>query len=212
MADIRLLERTLADTVALPKARCNFGAKFLVALLQVKTTNLSEMAQVFAGRARPDSHYQRLQRFLRFFDLSFSLVVVLVVKLLSLAEPFVLTLDRTNWQLGQTSVNLLVLGMAYKGVSFPVLWTVLEKKGNSNTQERIALLAQFVTLCGVHQIAYLTADREFIGKKWFRWRRRQRIDFRIRVRENALVDQQAWGSRAGLEAVPFATCGVPAGD
>ena len=187
MADIRSLERTLADNVALPKARCNFVAKFLVALLQVKTTNLSEIAQVFAGRARPDSHYKRIQRFLRFFELPLSVVALLIVKLLPIEGPFVLTLDRTNWQLGQTPLNLLVLGVAYKGVSFPVLWTVLEKKGNSNTAERIALMNQFIALFGVARIKYLTADREFIGKQWFHWLLHQRIDFRIRVKENTQV-------------------------
>ena len=39
MADIRLLERTLAETLPLNKARGNFLAKFLVAVLQVKTVN-----------------------------------------------------------------------------------------------------------------------------------------------------------------------------
>ncbi len=39
MADIRLLERTLAETVPLNKARGNILAKFLVAVLQVKTVN-----------------------------------------------------------------------------------------------------------------------------------------------------------------------------
>lgn len=187
MADIRSLERTLANTVALPKARRNFVAKFLVALLQVKTTNLSEIAQVFSGRARPDSHYKRIQRFLRFFELPFSVFALFIVKLLPVAGPFVLTLDRTNWQLGQTPLNLLVLGIAYRGVAFPVLWTVLEKKGNSNTAERIAIVSQFIALFGVARIAYLTADREFIGKRWFRWLHQQKLDFRIRVKENTQV-------------------------
>jgi hypothetical protein len=187
MADIRSLERTLANNVALPKARCNFVAKFLVALLQVKTTNWSEIAQVFAGRAQPDSHYKRIQRFFRFFELPFGLIARLIVKLLPIEGPFVLTLDHTNWQLGQTPLNLLVLGIAYKGVAFPVLWTVLEKKGNSNTQERIAIISQFIALFGVHRIAYLTADREFIGKRWFRWLQGQKIDFRIRIKENTRV-------------------------
>jgi len=187
MADIRSLEQTLEDTVALPKARCNFVAKFLVALLQVKTTNLSEIAQVFAGRARPDSHYKRIQRFLRFFAVPLAAVATLIVKLLPIRGPFVLTLDRTNWQLGQTPLNLLVLGVAWRGVSFPLLWSVLEKKGNSNTTERIALIERCSALFGVRSIAYLTADREFIGKKWFHYLDRKRIDFRIRVKENTQV-------------------------
>ncbi len=46
---------------------------------------------------------------------------------------------------------------------------------------------EFIALCGTHQIAYLTADREFIGKEWFRWLKANRIAFRIRVRENTQV-------------------------
>lgn len=54
MADTSLLEDALRETVPLNKARGNFLAKFLVALLQVKTVNLSEIANVFAGRAKAD--------------------------------------------------------------------------------------------------------------------------------------------------------------
>lgn len=187
MADTSLLERTLRETVPLNKARGNFLAKFLVALLQVKTVNLSEIANVFSGRAQSDSHYKRIQRFLRFFELPYAVIALSLVRLLPRGAPYVLTMDRTNWQLGQTPLNLLVVGIAYKGVAIPMMWTVLAKKGNSNTAERKALVSEFVALCGVHQIAYLACDREFIGKEWFRWLRSQRLSFRIRVRENTQV-------------------------
>ncbi len=187
MADTSLLERTLHKTVPLNKARGNFLAKFLVALLQVKTVNLSEIANVFAGRAQSDSHYKRIQRFLRFFELPYAVIALALIRLLPLAAPYVLTMDRTNWQLGQTPLNLLVLGIAYKGVAIPLLWTVLEKKGNSNTVERKAIVQEFVALCGYHQMAYLAGDREFIGKEWFRWLKTNHIDFRMRVRENTQV-------------------------
>lgn len=187
MADTSLLEDALRETVPLNKARGNFLAKFLVALLQVKTVNLSEIANVFAGRAQSDSHYKRIQRFLRFFEVPYAVIALALVRLLPLPAPYVLTMDRTNWQLGQTPLNLLVLGIAYKGVAIPILWTVLEKRGNSNTAERQAIVREFIALCGVHQIAYLAGDREFIGRVWFRWLRSQGISFRIRVRENTQV-------------------------
>ena len=44
MANIRPLERTLAENVAWNKARINFLAKFLVALIRVKTINLAQVA------------------------------------------------------------------------------------------------------------------------------------------------------------------------
>jgi len=187
MADIRLLERTLASTVAWNKARINFVAKFLVALIQVKSVNLVEVASVFAGSAQPASHYKRAQRFLRFFELPYAGVAAFVIKLLGVPAPWVLTMDRTDWYLGQTPLNILLLGVAYKGTAFPLLWMIIEKKGCSSTAERCALLDEFGRLFGFSSIAYLCADREFIGKVWFSYLRRKGVPCRIRVRSNTLI-------------------------
>jgi len=184
MASIRPLERTLAENVDWNKARINFLAKFLIALIQVCSVNLTEIAAVFPGRAKPASHYKRIQRFLRGFQISYGGIAVLLVSLIGVPRPWVLTLDRTNWQLGKTPLNILLLGIVYKGVAIPVLWTILEKKGNSNTEERIALMREFVALLGTDSILYLCADREFIGKTWFQWLMKKRLDFRIRIRQN----------------------------
>jgi Transposase DDE domain len=187
MADIRLLERTLASNVTWNKARINFVAKFLIALIQVKSVNLSEVASVFAGSAKRESHYKRAQRFLRFFELSYAGIAALILKLLGLPGPWVLTLDRTDWYLGQTPLNILVLGVAYKGTAFPLLWMILEKKGCSSTAERVALVDEFGRQFGFRAIAYLCADREFIGKKWFAYLKRKGIACRIRVRANTKI-------------------------
>src|SRR5215207_11031313 len=184
MADIRLLERTLASNVAWNKARINFAAKFIVALIQVRSVNLSEVASVFAGSACRASHYKRAQRFLRFFELPYPSVAAFVIKLVGVPAPWVLTIDRTDWYLGQTPLNILVLGIAYRGTAFPLLWMILEKKGCSNTGERCRLLDEFGRLFGFSSIAYLCADREFIGKEWFSYLRRKGIACRIRVRAN----------------------------
>lgn len=55
-------------------------------------------------------------------------------------DPWYLTLDRTHWQFGKTEINFLVLGVAHQGMALPVMWTVLDKAGNSDTEERTALL------------------------------------------------------------------------
>jgi hypothetical protein len=187
MADIRPLERTLAKTVDWNKARINFLAKFLVSLIQVRTVNLTQIASVFPGRAKQESHYKRIQRFLRFFEISYAVIAALLVSLIGVPSPWVLTLDRTNWQLGKTPLNMLVLGIVYQGVAIPVLWTILEKKGNSNTAERQLIVAEFIRLFGIGSILYLTADREFIGKTWFAWLMHEGVDFRIRVRGNTQI-------------------------
>ena len=187
MADIRSLERTLAETVTWNKARRNFLAKFTVALVQVKTISLVQISSVMSGRAKQDSHYKRCQRFLRFFDLPFAEIAVLVIKLLGIPSPFVLSIDRTDWYLGETPLNVFMLSLVWKGVAFPLLWTVLEKKGCSDTRERIELLEKYLKLFGKETIDFVTADREFIGRDWFSYLRREKIPFRIRIKENLKV-------------------------
>lgn len=64
---------------------------------------------------------------------------------------------------------------------------VLEKKGCSDTSERIQLLEKYLELFGTESLSFVTADREFIGRDWFRYLRREQIPFRIRIKENLKV-------------------------
>lgn len=195
MADIRPLERTLRENVTWNKARINFLAKFLVALVQVKTVNLVQVSSVMSGRAKPDSHYKRIQRFLRFFHLPFAELARFVIALIGLKPPFVITIDRTDWYLGETPLNVLLLGIASQGISFPLLWTILEKKGCSDTAERITLIEDYLRLFGRQSIEFICADREFIGVDWLAYLCRERIRFRLRLKENLLVDNSRHSKR-----------------
>ncbi|HXG92330.1 MAG TPA: IS4 family transposase, partial [Blastocatellia bacterium] len=153
----------------------------------MRNVNLAEIATVFPGRAKEKSHYKRIQRFLRFFQISYARIAALIVALMGVPRLWALTLDRGNWQLGQTPLNILVPGIVYKGVAIPVLWTLLAKKGNPNTAERQALVCEFTALSGSDSTLYLSADREFIGKTWFQWLKANQIAFRIRVRDNSQI-------------------------
>ena len=73
------------------------------------------------------------------------------------------------------------------GAAFPILWMLLPKRGNSNTEERIELIDRFIEIFGVDRIDCLTGDREFIGKKWFSYLVEKGITFRLRIKENILV-------------------------
>jgi hypothetical protein len=96
-------------------------------------------------------------------------------------------MDRTNWKWGKKNINVLVLGIAYKGAAFPLLWISLAKRGNSNTAERIALIARFLRIFSIDRIQCLLADREFIGKRWLGYLIEKSILFRIRIKNNSRV-------------------------
>jgi len=69
-----------------------------------------------------------------------------------------------------------MLGISYKNVAFPILFKMLDKAGNSNTIERIALIQGFIDC--------LVAGREFIGEKWLNFLNRNDIRYFIRIRNN----------------------------
>ena len=155
---------------------------------QGKTINLVELATGFRTHAQTDSNYKRLQRFFKNFELDYGAIAKIVVTLMEIPQPWVLSLDRTEWQFGSKVFNILTLGVVHQGVAFPLLWWMLDKKGNSNTVERIELLKEFVELFNEYQIDYLSADREFLGHDWLQYLLSQpMMPFRIRIRETELL-------------------------
>jgi len=188
MTDYSLLERTLADNLSWNRARIKFLAGFLLALFAAKTVNLSHIATFFAGQATADSNYKRIKRFLRFFEIADAEVARLIIRLMKLSPPFVLTIDRTEWQLGKTWVNVLMLAVVSKaGVAVPLLWTVFSKKGCSNDRERQLILEKYVAIFGAESIRFVTADREFASQEWLTFLNQQRIGFCLRIKANTHI-------------------------
>lgn len=181
------LREMLEGQLAWHGSRLDFVACFLLGLIQQKSVNWVNISLAFASEAQAESSYRRIQRF--FKDFSFEQVDVsqVLIKLLP-PPPYTVCLDRTNWQFGVFAINILMLGIAYKGVTFPVVWMLLGKKGNSNTCERKQLVERFLELIEVKDIAMLVADREFIGQDWFKFLGRHKIPFTFRIRQDALAD------------------------
>lgn len=168
------------------RARIGCIVPLLIGIIQLGTVNLMNIATTFPGEAQRDSHYKRLQRLFREFPLELNAIAQFIVPLLSL-DKLKLTLDRTHWKLGKTNINFLVLGVAYRGIAFPLYWPTLVKQGHSNTQERITLMTRFIAVFGCERIACLIADREFIGCDWFSYLIENEILFRIRIKCNTSV-------------------------
>lgn len=164
-------------------ARLSFVALFLLALIKVKTVNLEQLSQGFGGRALQSSKYKRLQRFFRGFNLDYAVIARVVVDWMTIPQPWVLSLDRTTWEFGTCCYNILTLGIVHEGVAIPVLWEMLDKKGNSNTAERVQLIETFFKRFPDVRIRCLCGDREFIGQVWVRYLLLEpSLGFRLRIR------------------------------
>jgi len=129
-----------------------------------------------------------MQRFFAEADFHFDKVAKYLLSLFTDPnEKVFLTMDRTNWQYGTKDINILMVGAVYKGIAIPIVWEILDKRGNSNTAERINIINRIISYFGQERIAGILADREFIGKEWFKYLENLKVPFVIRIEANTLV-------------------------
>jgi hypothetical protein len=181
------LQQKIQAYLPLHGARVSFIAKFVMALIVVRGVTLSTVASALNPKVLPESNEKRIKRFFGEVKLEGKGFTSLMLALLPVKDKLVLTLDRTTWELGSNCVNILLLGAAYKGLAFPLLWVFLDKKGNSDTAERLALLDTLLTLVEAERIEAVVADREFTGQVWFQGLKARELVFVMRVRNNTLI-------------------------
>jgi len=181
------LVATLSRDGELSNDRLHTLVVLIQGLISARTVNLSHIAGAFCGPAKLASNYRRLQRFFQYVELEADWLAKALVALLRLAPPYQLCLDRTEWKVGRTHINLLVLCIAMRRVRIPILWHVLDRAGASSTAQRKALLERFIALFGKGSIKLLLADREFNGNKWFEFLVENDIPFAIRVSGSLIV-------------------------
>jgi hypothetical protein len=184
------LGRTLSSHLDLSKSRLETLSWLILGLVTARTVNLSHLASQCDSQAQVSSSYRRLQRFFQHVRLEGDWLALAVVRLLRLKAPYVLCLDRTNWKIGQRDVNILMLAITTRRLRIPLMWTVLDKPGSSNQGECIALMRRYLALFGSGSIAWLLADREFIGGRWMAFLLKNKVLFAIRVRTNSIIHFQ----------------------
>ena len=168
-------------------ARIKFIAMFISSLCKVQTVNFEKLANAFDSNSKASSSLRRIQRFISGFTLESDLISKLIFSLLPHEGKYILSIDRTNWKFGQVNINIFMLGVVYKGVAFPLLFSMLDKRGNSNSKERIDLVNRYIKLFGKDTIECLVADREFVGEQWLKYLNDEKIRYYIRIRNNFKV-------------------------
>lgn len=176
-------------------ARVRFLAAFICSLCKLQTVCYVKLAQDLSGTAKFESNLRRIQRFFAGFIVDGDLIAKIVFSMLPTQPPYRLSLDRTNWKFGSMDINILMISVCYDGVGIPLLWSMLDKRGNSNQKERKDLLERYVSLFGTISIESIGADREFIGDSWIGVLIGKNIRFFIRIKENMWVNVPGKGNK-----------------
>jgi hypothetical protein len=176
------------------------------------TTNLADLALVMKPQVKTRSTYRRLQRFFAGFAfdyvafdyvafdyvafdyVAFDYVAFdyvrssrFLLRLVPASPPHIVVCDRTEWHFGSYSVNVLMSGIAHKGVAFPISWTVLSHGGGPGAAEHLDLVDRFLEIVQPEQIRVLVADREFTGGDFLRGLKERSVPFVIRMKADRHV-------------------------
>lgn len=107
---------------------------------------------------------------------------------LGAGKPKYLLLDGTKWDFGDESIHLMTLCVLIGEVAVPIWWEDLSKAGHSSQEERIEMLKKVMSYYDLKNMILL-ADREYIGKKWFKYLSDKGLKFVIRVKEGIYHDE-----------------------
>lgn len=169
------------------KFRIKCMTNILIGIMKASTTNLAIVAANMPGETKLQSKYRRMQRFFQQCTLNWDMIAKFIVEQISDKNKLILIVDRTNWKFGNANINLLVLSIAWYGLSIPVYWINLAKAGNSNTKQRMKIISRMIRLIGIKNIEAVLGDRELIGEDWLHWLDYYKIIFVIRIKNNSRI-------------------------
>jgi len=161
-----------------------------LAILQKETVCLNRLKTALGSitgnlLTQSGSNYKRL---IRIFDnhafSSLWLDLLKYVFLLLRLKTNYLLLDGTSWKHGNKWYHYITLCIVYQGVAIPIYWIDLHKHGTSNFKERKRLFNKAMRHFKLDKKT-LIADREYIGKDWFKFLTDKGINFAIRSKANA---------------------------
>ena len=187
---VAALQGILRAHVGLSKSRLETLCLIMLGMLNARTVNLTHLASQRPSRTLIASTYRRLQRFFQYVRLDPDWAVPLLAAMIG-TDRWTLVLDRTNWKIGRSEVNLLVLAAVTRRLRVPLIWVPLPHGGNSATADRMALIRRYLAHFAASSVRILLADREFIGADWLKFLNDNNIPFAIRIRENLRVTDEA---------------------
>lgn len=171
------------------KARKKVLKELVIAVGKTGSVNLNRLAECLTGDTSLDGKIQRVERFFKNQKFDYKQVALAILNALGfIGKKIKITLDRTNWKFGKKDINYLVLAVEIEEYgTIPLMWTVLDKRGNSNWEERKALLDEFFKIFPVCDVECIKGDREFVGEEWMRYLHEKKVTFFLRVKSNNQV-------------------------
>ena len=162
----------------------------ILGLFITQSVNLAKLSRTFSTKTKHQSVYKRRQRFMKYLTFSHKSLFLMICDFFDIKGNLILCMNRTNCKFGKVHINYLVVSIAYKGISIPVIWSLLTDKkcGNSGGfKDRRKLFDRILTFIQLNQIRALLCDREFLSGDLIAYLKSHQIPFVIRAKETVLA-------------------------
>jgi hypothetical protein len=187
---MKQLAEQLYNKTKIKKTTLKFLIEIVSSIIEGEDVRLAKISSKLSGLSSCNSKIKKLQRFL---DKPISMIdfMKMILSWFEVSKNIVLSIDRTNWKLGSSELNILMISIIVNGMGIPLCWSVLGRAGNSAYQDRINLLSQVIKIIPANKIQAIVGDREFIGKEWFNWLNNNNLPFCMRIKEcqNVIKDK-----------------------
>ena len=191
--DNQLLYSILYTFFAWHPARIKTFVDLILAVVKSRTVKIKELAVYIETKGKIRGKISKIERFFLKQEIDLLCVGKIIFKLLKLEAKVKIAIDRTNWQFGKRNLNFFVAAIIYENISIPIAWLLLDKKGNSSTEERKELIEKILKILEKKDIEIIVADREFVGKEWLDYLVNKDLPFAVRVKKNELIRHKNGG-------------------
>lgn len=187
MRKMNTLDQAINNHFDWHPSRKIFFKETVISTIRTGHIHYKKLVEYVNGDAKECSKIRQMQRFMQKQNIDYTQVGKIIIELLDLKDNFILAMDRTNWKFGNKEINYLVVSVVYESTSIPLVWKELNKKGNSNTEERKGIVLDLLKIIDVNKIKILIGDREFEGEEWFKFLQDNNIKYLVRLKSSHLL-------------------------
>ena len=185
--EIRSLPKLLYIFLDWHPARIKTFSGLILAVVKAKTVRIKELAMHIESEGNLHAKIIKVERLFLKQIVDFVNIGKIILNLLNNPGKLRIAIDRTNWQFGNKDLNFFVAAIVYGNISIPITCLLLDKKGNSSTDERKKLIEQILKIVSKEMIELILADREFIGEEWFKYLGEYELPFAIRIKKSEQI-------------------------
>jgi len=157
-------------------------AEMVEGIILSRSVSSTKCANYISGKAKKYSKIKRVERFYARGYMDQSIATGFALNCFK--DPYIISMDRTNWKRGEKDINTLVVYGASQYTCGMINLEMLDNHGGcSNFNDRVKVLEPVLSRPDDKMIA-LTCDREFFSFEFVDYLIKHNVPFVIRIKKN----------------------------